>query len=1371
MSCTTPPWVVMIMACVGTNMGADAAPLVANALSGSGGGDGDEVLLFGPGWTSVPPRMALEGVTIPRDTGGVSASEPVPFAVWENYAEIPRAVEPKWAAGGATGADPEGYFFADTQGSLWMLEPKKAIHALVPRTPGLGVDQSILSLAYHATTSKLYYTVNTTIRVLQLSPDGTKAVGPPAIVADFGERGVQSLVVLWPEDGSGSAAVPEAFFCLFNNGNTSDGGSLVRASLEAPTRYSVLVNSTLSVLSGAPFGDALPRISVDKTERRVYFVVFGIGVSYVDIDTPGPPTRVPIRTDSRTPFVCLSLTLVPSVESADSVVLALTSLTGRIGTVPVTGGDVNWVSVPCAPSGGCSYRQLWDLRVIGDIEDAETEERRQRLAATWISVTDLDESRATVRGASIRTLTFGNNFTELNITSEIDAWHQGSTGIEVVSDKCVAYYTQNSHSSIYSSPLDPLQPANTSYTYKNFRFNPTFTLDTSRDRAWWYQQYENPHAAGDNGYGLQLMSANLNDLNSRATALSGICNTHSGDLIVDPKSGDVVFQSYGSRGFYDVQHYCYQKASGGLARHFYTQLDSYNAVNVAVDWGSRVMYVSGTAYYTDQSAIRRVSLDAPSPTANKEEVVASNTSANAMAVAGGRLYYVQVTPYGQLKFTSSVLYSCAPKSDPTSCSTTSATNLSAIPWAFSDQFSSIKMFAPSDDKLVFVSRRGNSIATVVSSYPLDHVVNKVEATWEPVWVSPFNLPSAIGGTPSKYFFLDSTLSTFGSFTPVTDKTDVYFKVPFEILGHVRPLSSLGSSQPYPNGASGRWGTQFTATDDTWYWISPGKDNRLVVHAADMADPNPREVATLAFNASSDVLAIDESAKHIYYVRRTNSRAGVCGSYNGYVADDLVRSSFGDTSASEPDVIFEQPNGWCFGTSSVAFDNTNNKIYYSLVNRYSQFMGYNYLACLDIKTGRSTTMDWGFPRNTNHQILRLSNDVNMLWSWGCVPRSNGCTSRMFRINVGADSPPTANWTNATIDAPGPGLSDFSVRDQPKDEFVFGAYTSSQTSRTVRGIYRSTYVPGAALAWEELLLPVDINNIDMDMDDKDSGMFVAALLPVTYTATDGIVLLRGPTSGVGRADGKTLISTIIPWPTDLPAALKLDPTMQQLEFQPPNRLMFAWGRSNCIQDEIWETEVSADHTATVPKQSVSALLSSQQLQSQSDGTGGTDLMWVKCSCRVVFANVPEGEPADAPMDYSKLKHAWLDVDTGAVGSPYLRTFAHVGDNFVLGYLNGPVFHAILEQGVGDEDYHFGSIKLLSNDSAWLPVQSTTYGERVFLGERNATGSNGRILSIDFGAEDGVPKLDTFVHTDNDVTNLGIAPARCIPDMPTVARVSQQ
>jgi hypothetical protein len=72
-------------------------------------------------------------------------------------------------------------------------------------------------------------------------------------------------------------------------------------------------------------------------------------------------------------------------------------------------------------------------------------------------------------------------------------------------------------------------------------------------------------------------------------------------------------------------------------------LSTYNAVNVAVDWDQRQMYVSGTAYYKSESAIRRVSLDAASPKVNPEVVVAANTSANAMAFAGGSLYYVQVS--------------------------------------------------------------------------------------------------------------------------------------------------------------------------------------------------------------------------------------------------------------------------------------------------------------------------------------------------------------------------------------------------------------------------------------------------------------------------------------------------------------------------------------------------------------------------------------------------------------------------------------------------------------------------------------------------------------------------------------------------------
>lgn len=91
--------------------------------------------------------------------------------------------------------------------------------------------------------------------------------------------------------------------------------------------------------------------------------------------------------------------------------------------------------------------------------------------------------------------------------------------------------------------MDPLQPVNASYTYHNFRFNPNFAIDTQRDRAWWMQQYDNPHAAGDNGYALQLMSADLDNLDGRTSVLTAICNTHAGQLFVDPTSGDTVFQS------------------------------------------------------------------------------------------------------------------------------------------------------------------------------------------------------------------------------------------------------------------------------------------------------------------------------------------------------------------------------------------------------------------------------------------------------------------------------------------------------------------------------------------------------------------------------------------------------------------------------------------------------------------------------------------------------------------------------------------------------------------------------------------------------------------------------------------------------------
>jgi hypothetical protein len=94
---------------------------------------------------------------------------------------------------------------------------------------------------------------------------------------------------------------------------------------------------------------------------------------------------------------------------------------------------------------------------------------------------------------------------------------------------------------------------------------------------------------------------------------------------------------YGASSF-SVQHYCYRKASGGLARHFYTQTSS---VDVTIDWDKRQMYVSG-AVHGSQPAILRVTLDAASPETNHEVVVSANTSVNAMAFAGGALYYIQV---------------------------------------------------------------------------------------------------------------------------------------------------------------------------------------------------------------------------------------------------------------------------------------------------------------------------------------------------------------------------------------------------------------------------------------------------------------------------------------------------------------------------------------------------------------------------------------------------------------------------------------------------------------------------------------------------------------------------------------------------------
>ena len=59
-----------------------------------------------------------------------------------------------------------------------------------------------------------------------------------------------------------------------------------------------------------------------------------------------------------------------------------------------------------------------------------------------------------------------------------------------------------------------------------------------------------------------------------------------------------------------------------------------------------------------------------------------------------------------------------------------------------------------------------------------------------------------------------------------------------------------------------------------------------------------------------------------------------------------------------------------------------------------------------------------------------------------------------------------------------------------------------------------------------------------------------------------------------------------PTVLPAELR-DPNIVQLANLPPHRLLFTFGRYNCIADEIWAVDLADDATAG-PTQLVSALM---------------------------------------------------------------------------------------------------------------------------------------------------------------------------------------
>ena len=144
----------------------------------------------------------------------------------------------------------------------------------------------------------------------------------------------------------------------------------------------------------------------------------------------------------------------------------------------------------------------------------------------------------------------------------------------------------------------------------------------------------------------------------------------------------------------------------------------------------------------------------------------------------------------------------------------------------------------------------------------------------------------------------ASTSSFGSFAQGDGSP---FGVPFEISGRFRPLSRLGSSQPFSgSGISGGWGGRFVAGAEHWYFISAATAQtvgaaRTAVFSAEMEQPKPAQLVTLAPNATTSLLAVDESKQEVYYVVRTPARPGpparsLCGqSTQG--AESLVKAAF------------------------------------------------------------------------------------------------------------------------------------------------------------------------------------------------------------------------------------------------------------------------------------------------------------------------------------------------------------------------------------------------------------------------------------------------------------------------------------------------
>jgi hypothetical protein len=646
--------------------------------------------------------------------------KPKQVAVFENFIEKPRAI----AIVG------DSVFWSDTGGSLFAVDfTTNRTSTYIKRSGAFAVNMTITGLVYVEKQGALVFTQNNTILSMSVA---TKKVSK---VAKF-DFIVQNLVLSTSQSG----AIEKYFFCAVNK----DNSSLLTSPADKPTQYTTIL-SNLAVSSSSSFGLTAPRFCLDSAGKTLYYGSYTGSVYSVDLAT-NKPTKIPVVTGMSTFRTYIAITLhEPTAQ------LFLSDIYGNWGRVSVSGGKMDWFY----DRTGGRYSEVWDMKFNGT-----------RCWGSWVSINDIEAG--SVNGASLRTVEASDESTVP--TYRYGTYHRGGSAMQVDAASCSALMFQYGSVIFNLSLAHANLPEVPAYTYKNLRFTKSMVRLASTasdkvaapasDRLYWFEQYQNPHAAGDNGYSSHLLTAATTSLADSTELLSSFVETQQGSMFADPATGDLVYQSTGKNRFYEVQHYCYHSESTDERRLFFTQTESYQLVNTAVDWAARELWVSGMAYRVNESNIRKVSLDAPADT-DTAKVMLKNHSAVMLAVNGKTLYWVEPSRWDSRYpsndghfYWNNTLFSATCTSD--ACDEGSIVNLGQAA-VFPDEFTTFKMvFDPKGQKLYVLSTRGNSVSSKVACYDVE------SKAWQDMPVSLMSNPLSLHATPTGLLFFDAGDRSFAS---------------------------------------------------------------------------------------------------------------------------------------------------------------------------------------------------------------------------------------------------------------------------------------------------------------------------------------------------------------------------------------------------------------------------------------------------------------------------------------------------------------------------------------------------------------------------------------------------------------------------------